>query len=1776
MKKKVLGLLSIIFVAVLLVACGKSTFEVSFDLDGGIATPAIEVQKVKEGGLVTKPADPTKDNHEFVHWALEDAEWVFATNKVTKKITLVAVWKVNEYTVTFETLGGAPVPEAQTVNHGAKAVVPATPPTLEANAFLGWYLNDAAYDFDTAVTASITLTAKWELNDYEVTFDAQGGTPAPAKQTITHNGKAVAPATNPAKEGYTFVAWTLDGENYDFNKAVTKAIVLVAQYAQNEYKVTFDAKGGTPTPAEQTITHGEKALEPAAPTHDATFIGWFLDGEEYDFNKEVTKAIVLVAKWEATVSFVEDDAIPPTEVKVIVGELVSKPLDPEKEYSDFLGWFYEGEEFDFSEPVEHNMSLQARFEYKYDEILANLEAHYADTLGNFEWNPTEDVVLLAEINGLPITWASSDETYFSNDGKVVIPSYSEGNQTIMLTASLNPIQSTMFFFIILAKEQTTEELIDEVLRVVTIVPSNPTGFQEQNFKVTETYVVGEEEISITWTTSDDTIMKANGELVAFEDAPSKEVTLTATITHNDVTKSKDIVFLVKGVSTYSSFKDALTAENENEKVKVEGVGFFSPIKHGSTSGGFYVASQDNLIAYVYGNVPENLKEDKLYDVLFTVQLYYGSFQLSSPAFVNERDGDIPEIVAETMTLEDIVSLPKPLTVPYNHTYIKLVNVKVLVTDPDDNYKTFFVNQDFDEETMTLNDENSIMVYYPSNLDVIRGLNGKRIDEIHLINNGYRTNNVVWYVNYVGDGSDIVMSELTDPESVIAAKEQAEGVVPFRVLANGKITLAEEAFGANLVWTTSDELVIDTEGNVTLPETAKEITLTATITKGSEELVFTRDVWVGEAAQLEADSIEDFLAYSGLSALMPFKLKGVITGILGDKSFSMYDGQFAVAVRTLSNTAVEVGFEYTVIGTRGVYNGLIQINQVGDAIKGDAKALEEPTTLTESNLKNNNFLLPLQSHLVTINGVEVTVVNKDSYNNVEVEFKLGTTTFKMKWDSRVTLSNEAKDLINGLKAGDMLNIVGAPLGWNNGILLGYNAASQLVIQHPENVTQMVDAAIANVVVPNATTTDLTLPTAGLHDVLVSWTSSAPAIIGVDGTVVIPENNTEVILTATYTLEGYSKVVTYAVLVQADETIVSVKIARTLAVDDAVKVEGIVTGMDPTRYVYISDADGTTIVLFNPTRADGLALGDKIVAEGVIDIYNNSIQLKAGATMTILSSGHLVPDAIEVDTIPEFLVADQGKRFSIDNLMVVSVNGRNLVLTDGVKNVTVYVDPNVAEITDHIATAVGKKVDLVEVHLGWHSSGGQFLIHSTYQAVIKDLDDADKALADLNAVVVPTLVITDDKLELPLKGSLYESSIVWSSSDALVIDSEGNVTLPAVEKEVTLTATATLGEEVVIKTFVVTVQSSGELVELTATMKYPAGIGSSNMGTDNQASVVGLDPNLFTVSANIGEAGTNVGINNAGQIRIYSVRATGNGNTLTVSIAAGSITAVVIKFTPTTGSTVQSTSGLLTLGTEEVVLNEADLTATQTYTDLDITEFSLLNNHMGGDKNGQIWITEIVITYLGTGGETPVDPDPDPEPAEVTTIADFLALNDGQTATIKGIITNVGPYNSFSIEDGTGAAAFRIGGKNAANIDFGVGDEVQADVKKATFNGLFQAELTGEYEVVSSNNVLPALLDLNEVSLEAADLLQYQSRIVKLDNMEVTNATIDGYGTVELTLKRADNSTINLRWDNRVVFDGSTTMKDFKVGDVVNIAGATLGWFNNPQLAVDNISQIVLVD
>ena len=64
-------------------------------------------------------------------------------------------------TVKFNSDGGTPVEEAK-VLRGQKVAKPTDDPTKSGYTFIGWYLGEEKYNFDTPVTALLTLTAKWE------------------------------------------------------------------------------------------------------------------------------------------------------------------------------------------------------------------------------------------------------------------------------------------------------------------------------------------------------------------------------------------------------------------------------------------------------------------------------------------------------------------------------------------------------------------------------------------------------------------------------------------------------------------------------------------------------------------------------------------------------------------------------------------------------------------------------------------------------------------------------------------------------------------------------------------------------------------------------------------------------------------------------------------------------------------------------------------------------------------------------------------------------------------------------------------------------------------------------------------------------------------------------------------------------------------------------------------------------------------------------------------------------------------------------------------------------------------------------------------------------------------------------------------------------------------------------------------------------------------------------------------------------------------------------
>ena len=168
-------------------------------------------------------------------------------------------------TYAYGALGGTYA--KQIVQKGEKAIEPDVP-SRQGYQFTDWYLDDTKYDFNTAVTGNMTLTAKWTANSYTITFDTSGGS-AIAPITQDYGTQITAPA-DPTREGYTFIGW---------DKAIpatmpAEDLTVTAQWRINQYTIAFDTDGGSAI-APITQDYGTQITAPADPTREGyTFIGW--------------------------------------------------------------------------------------------------------------------------------------------------------------------------------------------------------------------------------------------------------------------------------------------------------------------------------------------------------------------------------------------------------------------------------------------------------------------------------------------------------------------------------------------------------------------------------------------------------------------------------------------------------------------------------------------------------------------------------------------------------------------------------------------------------------------------------------------------------------------------------------------------------------------------------------------------------------------------------------------------------------------------------------------------------------------------------------------------------------------------------------------------------------------------------------------------------------------------------------------------------------------------------------------------------------------------------------------------------------------------------------------------------------------------------------------------------------------------------------------------------------------------------------------------------------
>ena len=136
------------------------------------------------------------------------------------------------------------------------------------------------------------------------------------------------------------------------------------------YTISFDSKGRTPTPQQQTVKEGGKVAKPADPTRDNyTFGGWSMADNEtgalWNFETEtVTANITLFARWALIshpVTFDSDGGSAVTPQNVTHGSSAAKPADPTRNGYAFDGWFNNDTEWNFSTVITAPVTLKAKW-----------------------------------------------------------------------------------------------------------------------------------------------------------------------------------------------------------------------------------------------------------------------------------------------------------------------------------------------------------------------------------------------------------------------------------------------------------------------------------------------------------------------------------------------------------------------------------------------------------------------------------------------------------------------------------------------------------------------------------------------------------------------------------------------------------------------------------------------------------------------------------------------------------------------------------------------------------------------------------------------------------------------------------------------------------------------------------------------------------------------------------------------------------------------------------------------------------------------------------------------------------------------------------------------------------------------------------------------------------------------------------------------------------------------------------------------------------------------
>ncbi|NSW89292.1 MAG: InlB B-repeat-containing protein, partial [Firmicutes bacterium] len=226
-----------------------NTYTVTFrNWDGS----ELKTEAVEHGDSATAPSEPAREGYHFTGW---DADF----SNITSDLTVTAIFTINEYTLTYTAgeHGSIEGSATQTVSHGSNGTAVTAVPD-EGYHFVKWSDGlTTATRTDKDVTGNITVTAIFEINEYE--FTPPSITAQPVSQTVTA-GQTVTFTVTAAGDAPLSYQWKKNGNSLidegNISGAATSTLTInsAQAYDAGSYTCYVSNAAGSETSDAATLT----------------------------------------------------------------------------------------------------------------------------------------------------------------------------------------------------------------------------------------------------------------------------------------------------------------------------------------------------------------------------------------------------------------------------------------------------------------------------------------------------------------------------------------------------------------------------------------------------------------------------------------------------------------------------------------------------------------------------------------------------------------------------------------------------------------------------------------------------------------------------------------------------------------------------------------------------------------------------------------------------------------------------------------------------------------------------------------------------------------------------------------------------------------------------------------------------------------------------------------------------------------------------------------------------------------------------------------------------------------------------------------------------------------------------------------------------------------------------------------------------------------------------------------------------------------------------------